>query len=148
MNLRLAISSDWMNDTGYGSCGIERMKLPKGIKIYRNTIRFVEAPIRFLGEHDPQKMTVTINPNMPETGKHIVVIHELMHVIETLLIRNGIMKRRVNHEFITNAPAALLHIMIKSGMYTAITSKQFTYFMRKYGRKLPARTKKKGGTIG
>lgn len=80
------------------------------------------------------KFLVAINPDQPEAGKHVVLIHELLHVIEKLLIRNKIIKRRVDHEFITNAPAALLHILTYLGFYKGISFKQLTRFMKKYGK--------------
>lgn len=74
-----------------------------------------------LGCCSERDMTITIDPNQPKAGKFVVLIHELMHLTDSQLIRTGIRKRRVEHDWIGQASGNLLILMVAAGLIRDLT---------------------------
>jgi len=49
-------------------------------------------------------------------GLWILMLHEFLHVGESVLKQAGAIKRRVDHDFIENIPTGLLFLMHQAGM--------------------------------
>ena len=82
-----------------------------------------------LGCWDEKTGTIMVDKDSPEPGKHIVLIHEILHLAETALIQGGIIKDRIDHEFISNAAPMLLWSFVESGYYTGVSKEELGCFM-------------------
>jgi hypothetical protein len=74
-----------------------------------------------LGCWDESEGDITITPDQPKVVKHIILIHEFLHVAESLLLGNGLIKRRTGEAFVTNAAPILLALLVNSGLYNGVT---------------------------
>lgn len=83
-----------------------------------------------LGHFDERTGTVVIDPDQPEVGKHIVLLHEFLHAVDTQLILTGITRRRADHRWIASAAPNLLALLVLSGMYTGVRRRELLAFMR------------------
>jgi hypothetical protein len=82
-----------------------------------------------LGHFDPKTGEVAIERTQPFEGKHIIAVHELLHVAEELLSQRGVLKRRVDHAFITNAAPILLALFIEFGFWRGLSRRRLVRFM-------------------
>lgn len=107
------------------------MKLPAKITILGDPIKIIEKPlVGKKGYWDESNATIVINKNQPRVGKLIVLIHESMHVIETMLLQNKAIKKRVTHEFITNASFGMAAILIGCGAIEGISNYDLMQFLK------------------
>lgn len=81
------------------------------------SIREGPLPRGKYGEWDETTGIVTIAEDQHPIGKHVVLIHELLHVTESLLLQDGVIRRRVGEAFVTNAAPILLGLLICAGRY-------------------------------
>jgi hypothetical protein len=86
------------------------------------------------GQYDPTTGTIIIEKDQPEAGKHIILIHEIFHLIEHLCIDEGLIRDRVDHDFVTYAAPILLKFLVDMGLYTKVTAEQLHEFMDLLGR--------------
>lgn len=106
------------------------MKLPIKTTVLGDEINIVEAPLEDkLGQWDESTSTITINSEQSEYGKRIILIHEVLHVIETMMIQNEMLDRRVNHEFIQGASFGITALLTASGMLDGLTEKDYFDFI-------------------
>lgn len=106
-----------------------------------------------LGQYDVEKDVITLSKTTHKTGRHIILIHELLHAMEVRLKAAGYIKRLNNHTFITAASAGLLHVLVELGLYTGVSMKELQDFYEQVGaaeamgtgkvKKLRKSTKKK-----
>ena len=82
-----------------------------------------------LGYWDPGTGTIVIDKEQPEPGKHVVLLHELMHLTETMLLQSGLIKTEVDHGWITMMAPNLLLLLVKSGMYTGVPEAELVEWM-------------------
>lgn len=76
-----------------------------------------EGEVEGLGCYDEKTCTVTIKPGLPQVGKHIIVLHELLHAVDAQMLATGLTKRRIPHEWIKNAAPTLLTLLISTGFW-------------------------------
>jgi hypothetical protein len=77
-----------------------------------------------LGYLDKEKPEIVIKKDQPEAGKHIVLVHEIIHMAELLMIEEGIIKRRPSHEFVSNLAGILVATLVLSGLWAPPISKE------------------------
>lgn len=95
------------------------------------------APIRLrlvdeldsFGAWDETTGEILIKRDQPKVGKYIVLLHELLHMSETLLKQGGIIKRRISHDFITHAAPLMLAFLVDGGIVTDVTPDEMTAFI-------------------
>ncbi len=87
-------------------------KLPIGI-----SIREYKLPKGAKGTYDERTCTVTVSPDQPEVGKHITVLHELLHAVDAQLVAVGCTKRRVGEQWIEAAAPNLLIALATAGFW-------------------------------
>lgn len=75
------------------------------------------ADLPALGYMDRESGEIAIKENQPEIGKHIILIHEIVHHIAEQLIHAGAIKRQPDEAFITGAAPMLLNMLLGSGLY-------------------------------
>jgi hypothetical protein len=95
-----------------------------------DSVEIREGPTKELGHWDPKKGEIVIRPNQPEPGKHVVLMHELLHMVDDLLVQQGITKRRMPHDWITHAAPNLVGLLAAAGLYRGVTPRQFQRFVR------------------
>jgi len=77
-----------------------------------------------LGYYDEKKFEIVIKRNQSETSKNIILVHEIIHVIETAFLNEGMIKKRINHEFITNLAGLLVSILVLSNLWKPKITKE------------------------
>lgn len=84
-----------------------------------------------LGSFDPNTLTIYIEKDQDETGKHLILIHELMHLAEEGILQKRLLgrwtwlykllRRSMGEALITNMAGLLFQFMGRAGMLTAVT---------------------------
>lgn len=82
-----------------------------------------------LGSWNEASGEISIRKEQSEAGKHVVLVHELLHVAETLLKSAGVIKRRANHEFITNAAPIVLAGLVDFGVIRGVSKEDLDEFV-------------------
>lgn len=81
-----------------------------------------------LGTWEPQTGELRIAPGQTPEQQLVILIHEAMHLAETLLIVNKKMRKQVNHDFITNSAFALATTLVHAGVIKGITPEAWDRF--------------------
>jgi hypothetical protein len=92
-----------------------------------------EAPVDGKGNYDERTCTVTINPDLPTVGKHIIVLHELLHAVDAQLVATGISKRRVTHQWIKDAAPNLFLLLTAAGFWNGPSLSECKKFYQDQG---------------
>jgi hypothetical protein len=90
-----------------------------------------------LAHYNEQTGEIVIRRDLPRVGKHISLIHELLHAADVAVLNSGETKRRIPHAWITNAAPILLLMLVELGVYpevTALQMKRFFANLRKQGK--------------
>lgn len=82
-----------------------------------------------LGHFNPQVGEIVIDADQPYAGKHIVLVHELLHVVDEMLVSCGHRKRRVSHDWISKAAPNLLACLIETGQWRGLSIEDLTEFL-------------------
>jgi hypothetical protein len=110
------------------------MKTPITIRELGDPITIVEEPVGEgwgrLGYFDERTGRIVIGSEQPEPGKHIVLLHELLHLVDATMRQAGVTKRRADHRWIESAAPNLLALLVLSGLYTGISREELLAFMR------------------
>jgi hypothetical protein len=106
------------------------MKLPIKTNILGDEITICENELSGkLGQWDEAEGTITIHKNQPEYGKRIILIHEVLHVVETIMLQQGILKKRINHDFIHNAAFGICALLTAAGMIEGMSEEDIYNFI-------------------
>lgn len=109
------------------------MKTPITIRELGDPIHIVEEPVGDgwgrLGYFDERTGKIAIGSEQPEAGKHIVLLHELLHLVDSTMRQAGVTKRRADHRWIESAAPNLLALLVCSGFYTGISKDELLRFM-------------------
>lgn len=81
-----------------------------------------------LGTWNPETWTLKISPGQTREQQLVILIHELLHFVETCMIVNGQMARKVNHTFITNGAYGLAATLVHSGVIKGISPEDWDAF--------------------
>lgn len=93
-------------------------------------VRVVQAEVDgAYGCFDERTGEIRIDPRQPAMGKHIVLIHEALHMAESMLLQAGIIDEHVSHEFITQAAPVVLHVLASGGLHRAVSLGELNAFM-------------------
>lgn len=92
---------------------------PFTITAFGTPIKVREASLKYaLGSWNETTGEILIEKDQPEIGKYVVLIHELLHLAETMCLQAGIIKRRVSHKFIGSAPVILFMSLVEAGFWS------------------------------
>ena len=83
------------------------------------------------GYWNPEKGEIVIDSTLDEIDKHAVLIHEFMHLIDDILIQNGIRKKRSSHDLILHMADNLLVLLVASGVIEKFTMKDVFEFQKR-----------------
>jgi hypothetical protein len=84
-----------------------------------------------LGTWNPETWTLKVSPNQTPEQQLVILIHELLHFVETCMIANEQMSRKVNHSFITNGAYGLAATLVHSGVIKGIKPEDWDDFWEK-----------------
>lgn len=113
------------------------MKLPVKTEILGDEITIQEGKLENkFGQWDESTSTITIRDDLPKFGKRIILLHEIMHVVETMMLQNGIIKERLEHQFINAASFGICALLAATGALEGITMEDFNDFVREQDKEL------------
>jgi hypothetical protein len=69
------------------------------------------------GYYDPTTGAIVIGDHVPDPLRHVVFMHEVLHLVDLQLKGMGITKRCIPHEWIINASPLLVAFLIESGFW-------------------------------
>lgn len=106
------------------------MKLPIKTDILGDDITIQEGALTGkLGQWDESTSTITLKSGQSEFGKHVILLHEILHVVETMLLQNGAIKTRIDHDFITNASFGICALLTAAGVFNDLQEKDVIRFV-------------------
>lgn len=82
-----------------------------------------------LGCWDERTGTITLRSGLDPMGKLVILVHEAMHAVESMLIQNGAIKRRVDHDFIEGAAFGLATILVYAGAVQGVGIVEWNAFV-------------------
>lgn len=94
------------------------------MKIKEIDLQIIEGKMEKLGVYSPDKRTITINANLSNVEKNITLVHEFIHVTETMLLNAGIIKKRFRHTDTDHVAMNLVFLLVLSGKYKGISKKE------------------------
>lgn len=77
-----------------------------------------------IGCYDGLNQRIMIHPDQHEVGKHQVLLHEMMHIVNHKLREAGIVQRAPGEHYITNASGALFMMLALSGLWNGVTPEE------------------------
>lgn len=106
------------------------------IKTLGDTIKVVERNLEkenvsCRGYWNPKTGEIVIDSRLDEADKYAVLIHEYMHLIDDIMIQNGIYKKRTPHIAIESIADNLLVLLVLSGLFKGLTKEDA---MNLYGK--------------
>ena len=69
------------------------------------------------GYYDPSTMGITIGEHVPAPLRHVILLHEAMHLVDAQLIGAGVTKRQIPHEYINCGAPLLLAFLTQAGFW-------------------------------
>lgn len=82
-----------------------------------------------LGQFDQRSLEIRIRQNQPEAAKVLILMHEMLHVCENMLMERGILglpyrllRRWIGEQFVENMSSCLFQLMAQSGMLTGCSA--------------------------
>jgi hypothetical protein len=101
------------------------------------TVKFVDGiEGHNLGAWDERTGTIYIDKNQPKAGQCVVLVHELLHMSETMLRQVGIVKNEIDHEYITNAAPLILAALVDMGLFSGIGPDDLTEWLEAEAAKI------------
>lgn len=74
-----------------------------------------------LGEFDCEEFGIRIHYWQSGVQKHIILIHEMLHAAEEILVQMKEIKRRSPEKYIQEMAPLVLVMLVRSGLYTGVT---------------------------
>ncbi len=99
------------------------------------------------GYYDPAEMSITIGEHVPLPLRHVILLHEALHLVDHQLIGAGVTKRQIPHEFINQGSPLLLAFLTQAGFWkNGPTLRELDTAMRAEQRKDLRRSSLKGSS--
>ena len=93
-------------------------KLPKKVYIASDKaipVHQEDLQGKALGYYDPKGERIALEEGQPELGKWIVLIHEVLHALDSQNVANGLYKRKLTEEQVTYLASGLFASFALSG---------------------------------
>lgn len=87
-----------------------------------------------LGTWDDRTGTITLRHDLDDAEALIILLHESMHVVESAMVQNGAIPRRVSHDFIGGAAFGLATLLVGAGM-AKVTPRQWRRAVKRMDKK-------------
>lgn len=72
---------------------------------------------------------VLIRRGLPAAGRVVIVLHELMHAIDDMMVANGTTKRRIPHTWIEGGAFGLAALLVHLGAIDGVTPAAWRRFV-------------------
>ncbi len=110
---------------------------------FNQTITGLGRPIRVserrlhgpLGSFNTETFEVLVEAGQPVVGKHVVLLHEFLHLVDEAMRRSGVRKRRMDHALIRSLAPNLFVVLASAGIWRGVSKAQAIRFVSR----LPAR---------
>lgn len=83
-----------------------------------------------LGYWDEAEAEIVIASNQRSIGKQIILLHELIHVVESKMLQAGVIKKRADHRFVTNLAGTLFGMLAASGLWKGVSKEAALEFFK------------------
>lgn len=83
-----------------------------------------------LGYLDTDAMRIVIHSQQPEAGKHLILLHEMIHAVAENMKAQGLCKRQPAEDFVANLAGGLFGMLAASGMWVGVSPEEAMEFMR------------------
>ena len=87
------------------------------------TIREATLGDGILGSWNGKTGTILIAQGQTDAGRLVTLLHESMHLAESMMKQNGHIKRCVTHAFVEGAAYALAIVLARAGVLRDVTPK-------------------------
>lgn len=77
---------------------------------------------------DDEPVEICVDPALPKVGKHVVLLHELLHVVELNGLKQGVFSEPLGELLISNLAGGLLPILALSGLWPGLTAEEVRAF--------------------
>lgn len=105
--------------------------IPERITIYGWSVSVVQKSLGGpLGYYDRILGEIALEIAQPEAGKHVVLMHELIHFAADCLVGNGAICRQPAEKFVEGAAPILLHALVSAGLYSGLSERELDRFFR------------------
>ncbi len=98
-------------------------------------VRETLLPPPCLGCIDCRKREILINPDQPEVGKRLILLHEMIHATAEAMKMNGDCKRQPSEAFVTALAGNLFVMLGLSGLWNGVSPAEVVRFIRSEVRK-------------
>jgi len=95
----------------------------------------IQKRLKTLGRFDLDSGTITIREDQPEAGKHVVLLHELLHFTAELMVQHHMIRKHPDESFITHAAPVLLNLLVRSGLWNGLPVEDLDAFIEAERRK-------------
>jgi hypothetical protein len=82
-----------------------------------------------LGYLDRQTMKIAIHSDQPEAGKHLILLHEMIHAVVENMQGQGLCRRIPSESFVANLAGGLFGMLATSGMWVGVSPEEALEFM-------------------
>lgn len=82
-----------------------------------------------LGYLDAGAMRIVIHSQQPEAGKHLILLHEMIHAVAENMKAQGLCKRQPSEDFVANLAGGLFGMLGASGMWVGVSPEEAMDFV-------------------
>jgi hypothetical protein len=83
------------------------------------------------GYWDPNNHVIVVAKDQTPVQKHIILMHELIHVADEFLVHNGVTRSHMSEDTVTNLAPLMLALLSGGGLYSGLdpklVAKHFTF---------------------
>jgi hypothetical protein len=82
-----------------------------------------------LGHLDTASQEVAVEKDQHKAGKHLILLHELIHLVAEHLKAQGIITRQPDEKFVTHLAGGLFPILALSGLWKNVSPQEMQSFL-------------------
>lgn len=82
-----------------------------------------------LGCLDTGQGVILIEKNQPEVGKHLILLHEIIHLVAEILKEKGVLENKPDENFVKHCAGVLFPILAFSGIWNGVTRDECKKFI-------------------
>ena len=83
-----------------------------------------------LGCLDTARHEISIEVDQPLAGKHLILLHEMIHMVAEYLKDQGLISRQPDEKFVTYLAGTLFPMLVLSGLWKGVTKEELERFLR------------------
>lgn len=83
-----------------------------------------------LGYLDTKEWNITIKNDQPKTGKHLILLHEIIHLAAEHLKQVGLIKRQPDEKFVTYLAGTIFPMLALSGLWNGVSTEEVNELLK------------------